>query len=59
MKINKCKQCGLDVAQVKTKRGKAVTSEVYWDGNTGEFKVYTKNHQPTPHTCSNIRRKNG
>lgn len=44
----------MEICYTKTKRGKSVICDVYWDG---DFKIYTKNHQPIPHSCSNIRRK--
>lgn len=54
MKILKCKSCGMDISHVKTKRGKPVVCDVYWDG---EFKIYYKNHQPIPHNCIQIKKK--
>lgn len=54
MKIIKCKNCGIEVAKAKTQKGKSVICEVYWDG---EFKMYIKNHQPTPHNCTYITKR--
>lgn len=54
MKIHKCKDCGLDVTRVKTKKGTTVVCDVYWDG---DYKIYEKNHQPIPHNCKLIRRR--
>lgn len=55
MKIDVCRNCGMSVAFVKTKKGTGVVCEVYWDG---EHKVYMKNHQPMPHNCIPGARKN-
>lgn len=55
MKLSTCRECGLQVAAVKTKKGKDVVCDVYWDG---EHKVSTKNTQPIPHACAAGPRKN-
>lgn len=54
MKIQKCRECGLDVARTKTPKGKPVVCDVYWDG---EFKMYEKNRQPIPHRCTSSERR--
>lgn len=55
MKITKCKSCGLDVATVATKKGNKVVCDVYWDG---DYVANTKNHQPVPHNCSAVVKRN-
>jgi hypothetical protein len=44
----------MDITHTKTKRGKTVTCDVYWDG---EFKIYYKNHQPITHSCIHTNKK--
>lgn len=49
MTIIKCRNCGMEIARTQTKKGTTVLCDVYWDG---EFRLYMKNHQPTPHSCT-------
>ena len=54
MQINRCLDCGLDVATTKTRKGTEVVCDVWWDG---EYRIYIKNEQPIPHKCAPKPRK--